>query len=78
MSEEKSEILMLLKALVEKVNKLEETVYNDDNMLMKSGFVVVDTPTPNMAVSDTGEVDNIAKMEWQEIGELVSKMESGY
>ena len=69
---------MLLKALVDKVNKLEEAVYDNDNILMKSGFVVVDTPTPNMAVSDTGDVDNIAKMDWKEIGQMVSKLEGGY
>tara|TARA_R110000824_G_scaffold63992_9_gene167618 strand:- start:1596 stop:1829 length:234 start_codon:yes stop_codon:yes gene_type:complete len=75
---EDNEVLMLLKALVEKVNKLEKAVYDNDNMLMKSGFVVVDTPTPSMSVSNTGDVDNIAKMDWQEIGALVSKMEGGY
>ena len=52
MSEE-SEIVLLLKALVDKVNKLEQAVYDEDNMLMKSGFVVVDTPTPTMSVSKT-------------------------
>ena len=45
---------------------------------MKSGFVVVDTPTPNISVSDTGDVDNIAKMDWKEIGQMVSKLEGGY
>ena len=77
MSEE-SEIVLLLKALVDKVNKLEQAVYDKDNMLMKSGFVVVDTPTPTMSVSKTAEVDNIAKMDWKEIGEMVSKIEGGF
>ena len=77
MSEE-SEIVLLLKALVDKVNKLEQAVYDEDNMLMKSGFVVVDTPTPTMSVAKTAEVDNIAKMDWKEIGEMVSKIEGGF
>jgi len=77
MSEE-SEILLLLKALVEKVNRLEDAVYDENNILMKSGFVVVETPTPNMAVSVETDVDNIAKMDWKDIGEMVSKIEGGY
>ena len=77
MSEE-NEILLLLKALVEKVNRLEDAVYDESNILMKSGFVVVETPTPNMAVSQGTDVDNIAKMDWKDIGEMVSKIEGGY
>ena len=80
MSEEKNEMLLLMKELVAKIKALEETVYNQDNLLMKSGYVVVDTPIP--AISVAGEVnvetDNIAKMEWEQINELVSRIEGGY
>ena len=69
---------MCIRDRVDKVNKLEQAVYDEDNMLMKSGFVVVDTPTPTMSVSKTAEVDNIAKMDWKEIGEMVSKIEGGF
>ena len=75
MSEE-NEMLMLLKELVDKVKALEGAVYNKDNMLMKSGFVVVDSPTPSMSdnsVTPTG--DTITNMEWDEINRLVSKIE---
>ena len=75
MSEE-NEMLMLLKELVDKVKALEGAVYNKDNMLMKSGFVVVDSPTPSMSdnsVTATG--DTIKNMEWDEINRLVSKIE---
>lgn len=42
MTDENDEIVMLLKALVDKVKALEEAVYHKDNLLMKSGYVVVD------------------------------------
>ena len=75
MSEE-NEMLMLLKELVDKVKALESAVYDKDNMLMKSGFVVVDSPTPSMSnnsVTPTGET--IKNMEWDEINNIVNKIE---
>ena len=78
MSDE-SEMLMLLKTLVNEVNELERAVYDKDNLLMKSGYVVVDTPTPVMSAGDTAtDVDAIAKMDWDEIGAMMSKLEGGY
>lgn len=74
---EESEMLMLLKELVDKVKKLESAVYNDDNILMKSGFVVVDTPKPSIE-STSVDSDNISKMDWNEINDMVSKMEGGF
>ena len=80
MSEQDSEMLMLLKELVNKINKLEQTVYNKDNLLMKSGYVVADTPTPVISVSNETnvETDKIAKMELEQINEMVSRIEGGY
>ena len=80
MSEQDSEMLMLLKELVNKINKLEQTVYNKDNLLMKSGYVVADTPPPVISVSNETnvETDKIAKMEWEQINEMVSRIEGGY
>ena len=80
MSEQDSEMLMLLKELVNKINKLEQTVYNKDNLLMKSGYVVADTPTPVISVSNETnvETDKIAMMEWEQINEMVSRIEGGY
>jgi len=72
-----NEMLLLLKELVDKVSKLEKTVYNDDNILMKSGLVVTNTPTPTMG-SGTTSVDDIAKMDWKDINEMVAKLEGGY
>ena len=70
MSEEntENEMLLLLKTLVNKVNELEKAVYDKDNLLMKSGYVVVETPSPIISVSETGtDVDAIAKMDWDDI-----------
>jgi hypothetical protein len=76
---EQSELLLLLKELVNKVENLEKAVYDKDNLLMKSGLVVVNTPTPSMSVGESAiESDNIAKMEWNDINEMVSRIEGGY
>ncbi|QDP59605.1 MAG: hypothetical protein GOVbin1753_38 [Prokaryotic dsDNA virus sp.] len=77
--EDNNEMLLLLKTLVDKVNKLENAVYDKDNILMKSGYVVVDTPTPSIDSGSTAtDVDRIAKMDWEDIGKMVSKLEGGY
>ena len=68
------EMLMLLKALVEKVQVLEKAVFDKDNLLMKSGWVSVETPKPNISNQET-EIDNIAKMEWSEISEMMTKFD---
>ena len=76
---EDNEMLMLLKTLVNKVNELEKAVYDKDNLLIKAGYVVVDTPTPVMSASETGtDVDAIAKMDWEDIGKMMNKLEGGY
>lgn len=75
MSEEESinkELLEIIKALTAKIENLEKTVYNDDNLLMKSGFVVVDSPSPTMKVIDTKE--EVSSMEWSEIHKMVDSM----
>ena len=71
-SGESNEILLLLKELVSKVKTLEDAVYNKDNILMKSGFVVVDTPTP--AIRNEHTVNDISKMDWSQIHETINKM----
>ena len=69
--EEKNEMLLLMKELVNKVNALEQAVYDKDNLLMKSGYVVRETPTPsinNVQVPDGGN------MSWDEIRKMTEKM----
>jgi hypothetical protein len=76
MKEEENELVELLKILVDKVSQLEETVYNEDNILMKSGFVKTSSPTPRIDVN-AGEVPDastIAKMSWDEINTMVEKL----
>ena len=76
MSEESNDqMLLLMKELVSKVKSLEEAVYNKDNLLMKSGYVVVDSPTP--AKQTTGDIptsEKIAKMDWDDIHNIVENM----
>ena len=77
MSETNDETLEILKLLVDKIQKLEQTVYDNDNVLMKSGFVKVDSPSPRMAGGDNGIVPDsaaIAKMSWDEINSLVTRL----
>ena len=72
---EDNDMMLLLKELVNKVKNLEEAVYHKDNLLMKSGMVVVDSPTPAMAQG--GELptgDTIAKMDWDDIHNMVERM----
>ena len=72
---EDNEMMLLLKELVNKVKSSEEAVYHKDNLLMKSGMVVVDSPTPAMAQG--GELptgDTIAKMDWDDIHNMVERM----
>tara|TARA_R110000787_G_scaffold267403_2_gene373755 strand:- start:429 stop:653 length:225 start_codon:yes stop_codon:yes gene_type:complete len=68
MNKEDNEMLLLLKELVGKIKNLEEAVYNKDNLLMKSGLVVIDSPTPHISAMKTTNVDN---MDWTEIHKMV-------
>ena len=72
----KDETLEILKLLVGKIEKLERTVYNEDNVLMKAGFVTTSSPTPKMAVNggNIPDSDAIAKMSWDDIHKYVEKM----
>jgi len=75
MSEQENEIIMLLKELVDKVKTLEEIVYNQDNVLMKSGFVVTNTPKPAISNTIVPTSDLISKMDWSEIHKIVEGIE---
>mgnify|MGYP004451800077 CR=1 FL=1 len=76
MSEE-NEILKILKVLVEKIKTLEETVYDQDNVLMKSGLVRVEGLRPTMSAENDGlpDADTIAKMSWDDLNAMVNKIE---
>ena len=71
------EVVDLLKELVGRLQSLERTVYDNDNLLMKSGFVKVESPTPSVStqLADGLDTNAIAKMDWSEINNIVSKIE---
>ena len=75
MSEENKDeniMLELMKELVEQGRGLEKTVYNQSNMLMKSGVVMRDSPTPSVqGPNDLPNMNEIQKMSWQDIDKLV-------
>ena len=70
------EMMMLLKALVKKVNELETAVYNKDNLLMKSGWTTVESPSPRISNIDVNTTDSISKMDWEDINKIVSNLEA--
>tara|TARA_R110002167_G_scaffold66010_1_gene186906 strand:+ start:333 stop:545 length:213 start_codon:yes stop_codon:yes gene_type:complete len=69
-------MLMLLKELVSKVKHLEEAVYHKDNLLMKAGLVVVNSPSPLMDNSNIPMSGSTIKknMEWDDIHDIVNSM----
>ena len=75
MTEENNEMIDLLKELVGRVKQIERTVYNNDNILMKSGMVTSNTPVPAMGKrTDVPDSDTIAKMSWDDINDLVDRL----
>jgi len=69
------DLLEILKALTSKIEQLEKAVYNDDNLLMKSGYVVVDSPTPSMNIQKSSSgIGDVSNMEWSEIHNVVKKL----
>jgi hypothetical protein len=72
------ELTLLLKELVDRIKVLERTVYDADNVIMKSGLVKIEGLRPVIASGPQRQLDNdsIAKMDWSEIDELVVKMGS--
>ena len=76
MNEENDELTDLLKALVDRVKRLEKTVFNADNVLLKAGLIKVEGPKPsiNGRSSDVPDQESLAKMDWSQIDELVVKL----
>lgn len=74
MTEENNEVLMLMKELVDRVKALEQQVYDKDNLLMKSGMVVVDSPRPNMGTSATPTTESVSNMSWDDIHKMVENI----
>jgi len=78
MTEERTineEMLEIVKALTEKVEALEKTIYAKDSLLMKAGYVVTDSPSPVVTTTIGGEssINSVANMDWSDIHKMVEK-----
>ena len=75
MTEVNDEVVMLLKELVQRVQKLEKVTYDNDNVLMKSGFVVTNSPTPTMnnKIASTFSMDDVANMSFDEMAKIIER-----
>jgi hypothetical protein len=72
------EMLQIVKALADKVEALEKTLYAKDSLLMKAGLVVTNSPTPAMdnSIGGTGNVPtDVSNMDWSDIHKMVKGME---
>jgi len=69
------EMLEIVKALTEKVEALEKTIYAKDSLLMKAGYVVTDSPSPVVTTTIGGEssINSVANMDWSDIHKMVEK-----
>tara|TARA_R110002020_G_scaffold98688_3_gene234696 strand:+ start:3254 stop:3487 length:234 start_codon:yes stop_codon:yes gene_type:complete len=74
MTEEYGDLTVLLKMLVERVQELEKYVYDQDNILMKSGLVKVEGVRPSRASSSVPDSNSISKMDWSQLDEMVRGM----
>ena len=74
MSEE-NEVLDILKQLVDRIKTLERHVYNEDNVLMKSGWVQTKSPSPSIDNVTKDCNNSLAGEFWGELHDIISKME---
>jgi len=65
------ELLAIIKALSAKIESLEKTVYSQDNILMKSGFVVTETPVPTIDNNIGSTITDVSNMDWSDIHKMV-------
>ena len=72
---EENEMILLLKELVTRIKTLETHVYDENNLLMKSGLVKVDSPSPMVDANPTGLPDDVGSKSWEELNNIVAKME---
>jgi hypothetical protein len=69
------QLTLLLKELVERVKTLETTVFDRDNVLMKSGLVKVESQA--QSIQKAGRIpsaDTISNMDWKDIHKMVEGM----
>jgi|TARA_R100000030_G_scaffold98667_1_gene88867 hypothetical protein len=70
------EMLAIVKALSEKVEALEKTIYAKDSLLMKAGLVISETPSPAMdnTIGGSSGLPDITNMDWSEIHKMMEKV----
>ena len=84
MAEEDSinkELLEIIKALSSKIESLEvkqkalneKMGYSQDNLLMKSGYVVAETPVPVIDNTLGSSVTDVSNLDWSDIHKMVEK-----
>lgn len=79
MSEEATineDLLAIVKALADKVESLEKTIYAKDSLLMKAGLVVTQSPTPSMnrgIIGASSTVGNVGDMDWGDIHKMIKE-----
>ena len=76
MAEEESinkELLEIIKSLSGKIETLEKAVFSQDNLLMKSGYVVAETPVPVIDNSLGSSVTDVSNLDWSDIHKMVEK-----
>ena len=67
------EMLEIVKALSDKVEALERTIYAKDSLLMKAGLVVTNSPTPTVDNSMSGVTTDVSTMDWSDIHKMVER-----
>lgn len=69
-------MVMLMKELVDRVKSLEKAVYDKDNLLMKSGYVVAESPMPRIENVPTSGIttDNVGEMSWDDIHKMAGNL----
>ena len=76
MNEVNVDVLAILKALTDKVESLEQVIYAKDNLLVKAGLVVSNSPTPAMdnSLGGSNTYGDVGDMNWSEIHKKVKDM----
>jgi hypothetical protein len=71
------DLLAIVKALADKVENLEKTLYAKDSLLMKAGLVVSQSPTPTMnrTIGGASTLGDISRMEWNDIHKMIKEFE---
>jgi len=70
------EMLEIVKALSEKVEALERTIYAKDSLLMKAGLVISESPTPAIdnTIGGSAGLPDVTNMDWSDIHKMMERV----